>query len=101
MGRGDGRYVGHQPRRHRGTRSPSFVLCTAAGAVLEFHLYHWEQGATADDKVWEVVRPAVCRVLPEICSPDFRLLGGYVQTKQVHGSSRTVLVFAWQREGCD
>ncbi|XP_033112363.1 uncharacterized protein LOC117113187 [Anneissia japonica] len=52
------------------------------GSVLEFHLYTWSYGDINDDEVWDLIRPTVKEIYPDIIEQDFKVLAYHVQTAE-------------------
>lgn len=52
------------------------------GFVVEFHTYVWQHGNVSDDKVWDIIAPAVKEIYPEIIEREFKIIYYHVYSFQ-------------------
>lgn len=52
----------------------------SGGSVMEFHMYSWNLGDIADDKLWKTISPTVYEIYPEISDRKFQILTFHVAT---------------------
>lgn len=53
------------------------------GSVIEFHLYTWSKyfpKDTPDDKIWDLIKPTIQLIYPEIIEEDFKILFTHVNS---------------------
>ena len=50
----------------------------SGGSVFMFHMFAWQHGEVADDKIWNFIAPAVRDIFPEIFERGFKVLAYHV-----------------------
>ncbi|XP_033120151.1 uncharacterized protein LOC117119432 isoform X2 [Anneissia japonica] len=65
---------------HMLEEQPAMWANKTGGSVLEFHLYTWQQKDIPDAAVWDIIKPTVNQIYPEICDENFTMLAYHVNS---------------------